>query len=49
MGHLIDLARAAGCCKVQLLSGKHRAEAHEFYRSLGLEPVAEGFKIYFDG
>lgn len=48
VGHLIDLARAAGCCKVQLLSGKHRTEAHAFYRSLGFEPVAEGFKIYFD-
>jgi GNAT superfamily N-acetyltransferase len=48
MEHLIELARAAGCCKLQLLSGKHRAEAHSFYRSLGLDAVAEGFKIYFD-
>ncbi|MCW3020385.1 MAG: family N-acetyltransferase [Solirubrobacterales bacterium] len=48
MEHLIEVARAAGCCKVQLLSGKHRTEAHELYRSLGLEAVAEGFKIYFD-
>lgn len=48
MEHLIELARMAGCCKLQLLSGKHRAEAHEFYRSMGLEAVAEGFKIYFD-
>jgi len=29
-------------------SGKQRAEAHEFYRDLGLAAVAEGFKIYFD-
>lgn len=48
MEHLIELARAAGCCKLQLISGKHRAEAHEFYRSMGLTAVAEGFKIYFD-
>jgi len=48
MQHLIELARDAGCCKLQLLSGKHRAQAHELYRSVGLEPVAEGFKIYFD-
>jgi GNAT superfamily N-acetyltransferase len=48
MQHLIELARAAGCCKLQLLSGKHRTQAHEFYRSLGLEAVAEGFKIYFE-
>src|ERR1700693_85492 len=48
MEHLIELARAAGCYKLQLISGKHRAEAHAFYRSLGLDAVAEGFKIYFD-
>jgi GNAT superfamily N-acetyltransferase len=48
MTHLIELARAAGCYKLQLASGKHRTEAHEFYRSMGLNAVAEGFKIYFD-
>jgi len=48
MEHLIALARGAGCCKLQLLSGKHRAQAHALYRSVGLEAVAEGFKIYFD-
>jgi GNAT superfamily N-acetyltransferase len=46
--HLLEVARTAGCCKVQLLSGKHRAEAHEFYRSMGLDAAAEGFKLYFD-
>jgi GNAT superfamily N-acetyltransferase len=46
--HLLAVARTAGCCKLQLVSGKHRAEAHEFYRSMGLNAVAEGFKIYFD-
>ena len=48
MEHAIASARAAGCCKLQLLSGKHRTEAHAFYRTLGLDAVAEGFKIYFD-
>jgi ribosomal protein S18 acetylase RimI-like enzyme len=48
MRHLIDVARAAGCCKLQLLSAKHRTEAHSLYRSLDLDSVAEGFKIYFD-
>ena len=46
MGHMFEIARSAGCFKVQLMSGKHRAEAHHFYRSMGLEAVAEGFKIY---
>jgi ribosomal protein S18 acetylase RimI-like enzyme len=46
MGHVIDIARAAGCYKVQLLSGSQRTGAHAFYRSLGMEPVAEGFKLY---
>ena len=48
MEHLIELARAAGCYKVQLLSGKQRSEAHDFYRRLGLDALAEGFKIYLD-
>jgi GNAT superfamily N-acetyltransferase len=46
--HLIGLAHEAGCYKLQLVSGKHRTEAHAFYRSMGLDAVAEGFKIYFD-
>jgi ribosomal protein S18 acetylase RimI-like enzyme len=48
MRHLIELAGAAGCYKVQLLSGKQRAGAHALYRNLGLDAVAEGFKIYLD-
>jgi GNAT superfamily N-acetyltransferase len=47
MRSAIDAAQAAGCYKVQLLSGKQRAaEAHEFYRRLGFADVAEGFKLY---
>ncbi len=48
LGHLVEVARTAGCCKLQLISGKHRLEAHKFYRSMGLVAVAEGFKVYFD-
>jgi ribosomal protein S18 acetylase RimI-like enzyme len=43
----ITRARAAGCYKVQLLSFKERVQAHEFYRSLGFEALAEGFRMYF--
>jgi GNAT superfamily N-acetyltransferase len=42
------IAKAAGCHKLSLMSGKHRAEAHNFYRSVGYEPACEGFKLYFD-
>jgi len=42
------IARASGCHKVGLLSGKRRTDAHDFYRSVGYEPVCEGFKLYFD-
>ena len=49
MRHAIETARSAGCYKVQLHSGKQRAaEAHEFYRRLGFEAVAEGFKLFLD-
>ena len=44
MSELLRRCDAAGCYKVQLLSRKHRHEAHAFYRSLGFEPVAEGFR-----
>ena len=45
---LFETARAYGCCKVELVSGKHRTGAHAFYRSVGMAAVAEGFKLYFD-
>jgi GNAT superfamily N-acetyltransferase len=41
-------ARSANCYKLQLVSGKERGPAHEFYRALGMEAIAEGFKIYFE-
>ena len=36
----------AGCYKMQLLSNKQRAQAHDFYRSVGFEAVAEGFRRF---
>ena len=46
---LVD-ARYAGCHKVQLLTHKRHAQdgAHAFYRSLGFEAEAEGFRMYLD-
>lgn len=49
MERAFEVAGAAGCYKVQLLSGRSRVEAHELYRALGMEPVAEGFKAYLGG
>ncbi|MFI7553201.1 GNAT family N-acetyltransferase [Micromonospora sediminimaris] len=45
---LIDLARAVGCYKVQLLSHVDRCDAHRFYESRGLRPVAQGYRLYLD-
>ena len=41
-------ARAAGCWKVQVISHKRHAEdgAYAFYRSLGFEGEATGFRLY---
>ncbi len=38
----------AGCYKIQLLSNKQRTEAHGFYRSVGFEAVAEGFRRFLE-
>jgi ribosomal protein S18 acetylase RimI-like enzyme len=42
----LDLARRAGCYKVQLLSRADRAAAHAFYESAGFRPTAAGFRAY---
>ncbi len=41
-------ARAARCRKIQVLSHKRHANdgAHDFYRSLGFIPEAEGFRLF---
>jgi hypothetical protein len=40
-----------GATRVQLLTHKRHAQdgAHAFYRSLGFEAEAEGFRMYLDG
>ena len=42
----ISLARNARCGTVELLSSKERVETHRFYRSLGFEAQAEGFRLH---
>ncbi len=44
--HALDLAWSEDCCKVVLLSGAQRAEAHRLYESLGFRgDVERGFVI----
>jgi ribosomal protein S18 acetylase RimI-like enzyme len=40
-------AKTAGCYKIILTSDKRRERAHKFYKSIGFEPSAEGFRFYF--
>jgi N-acetylglutamate synthase-like GNAT family acetyltransferase len=42
----LSTCREASCYKVQLLSSNKRKGAHQFYRSLGFEESAVGFRIY---
>ena len=37
MKYALDLAWANNCCKVVLLSGAQRVEAHRLYESLGFK------------
>jgi ribosomal protein S18 acetylase RimI-like enzyme len=48
MTEALRFAQVANCYKVQLHSGKQRAEAHAFYRTLGFDAISEGFKVYLD-
>jgi GNAT superfamily N-acetyltransferase len=47
MAYVIARAKKAGCYKIMLTSDKRRKQAHEFYRSLGFEASAHGFRLYF--
>jgi GNAT superfamily N-acetyltransferase len=47
MEYCIDKAKKAGCYKMMLTSDNRRDEAHKFYRSLGFEASAQGFRLYF--
>ncbi|MDC8772515.1 GNAT family N-acetyltransferase [Paucibacter sp. hw8] len=44
--HALDLAWSAHCCKVHLLSGTQRTEAHRLYESVGfVGNVESGFVV----
>ncbi len=47
MEYCMARAQEAGCYKIMLTSDKRRKRAHKFYRSIGFEPSAEGFRYYF--
>ena len=47
MEYCMARAREAGCYKIMLTSDIRRERAHQFYRSLGFEASAEGFRFYF--
>jgi GNAT superfamily N-acetyltransferase len=42
-----SLAKEAGCYKIMLTSDLRRERAHKFYKSLGFEASAHGFRYYF--
>jgi GNAT superfamily N-acetyltransferase len=44
MAAAIDVARQAGCYRVQLTSNLRRLRAHQFYEREGFEPSHVGFK-----
>ncbi|GAA3728542.1 GNAT superfamily N-acetyltransferase [Spinactinospora alkalitolerans] len=46
MDDALDRASRAGCYKVELLSHENRHGAHDFYRSMGFENSAEGFRRF---
>ena len=46
MEEAIRRSREAGCYELQLLSNRVRTDAHAFYRALGFQSSAEGFRLY---
>jgi GNAT superfamily N-acetyltransferase len=42
----LGLAEGAGCYKMQLLSGAHRADAHGLYEAMGFDAPVRGFRRY---
>jgi GNAT superfamily N-acetyltransferase len=45
MAHAIGIARARGCALMQLTTDKRRAEAQDFYRTLGFVASHKGMKL----
>jgi ribosomal protein S18 acetylase RimI-like enzyme len=46
MDDILVRAKEAGCYKIMLTSDKRREPAHDFYKSLGFEASAHGFRLY---
>jgi GNAT superfamily N-acetyltransferase len=46
MEYVMSLAKEAGCYKIILTSDLRRERAHKFYKSLGFEDSAAGFRLY---
>ena len=46
MEYVIARSREVGCYKIMLTSDKRRKRAHKFYKSLGFETSAHGFRLY---
>ncbi|GAG17006.1 unnamed protein product [marine sediment metagenome] len=46
MEYIKEKAIKAGCYKIMLTSDNRRGEAHDFYRALGYEASAHGFRLY---
>ncbi|GAB3206688.1 N-acetyltransferase family protein [Marinactinospora thermotolerans] len=42
----VERCVAAGCYKIEVLFHESRPDAHAFYRSMGFENAAEGFRRY---
>ena len=46
MDYVVDRAQEAGCYKIMLTSDRRRTESHKFYKSIGFEDSAAGFRRY---
>jgi ribosomal protein S18 acetylase RimI-like enzyme len=44
----VELAQAAGCYKLQLISGVHRQDAHALYERYGFDLPVRGFRRYLE-
>jgi GNAT superfamily N-acetyltransferase len=47
MEYAVNRAREADCCRIGLMSNVVREESHQFYRDMGFEASAYGFRRYF--